>query len=179
MEKLYLYHYFEKENGPLLNLSSLSIEEAEIIQNKIRGKKEVFAANRPEWYIRRRKELEQTVRNKFIEKGGKPLTLYPQYFVVEKCDWLLSWYKKPVYIKIPINKMNTNEISFTYGDMFPTFSDKISDGKEYRKNVYVFEEMIELIKKYGLPQKWNRDGSLGPERYIEAQVWSNKIQVRV
>ena len=31
------------------------------------------------------------------------------------------------------------------------------------------------MDKYGLPQEWNEDGSKGPERYIEAHVWSNEV----
>ena len=33
---------------------------------------------------------------------------------------------------------------------------------------------IEIIKKYGLPQDWNPDGKYGPERYVEAHVWSDR-----
>ena len=33
----------------------------------------------------------------------------------------------------------------------------------------------EMIEKYGLPQEWNADGAQGPERYIEAQVWTNLL----
>ena len=29
--------------------------------------------------------------------------------------------------------------------------------------------------KYGFPQDWNDDGKYGPERYIEAHIWSDKI----
>ncbi|MBN1305061.1 MAG: hypothetical protein JXA13_11560 [Anaerolineales bacterium] len=42
------------------------------------------------------------------------------------------------------------------------------DGKLYRGQVYRFDELPELLAEYGLPQEWNRDGRLGPERYIEA-----------
>jgi hypothetical protein len=27
----------------------------------------------------------------------------------------------------------------------------------------------------GLPQEWNRDGSKGPERYVEAQIWDERV----
>jgi hypothetical protein len=40
--------------------------------------------------------------------------------------------------------------------------------------VYTYEEIVEIIKKYGLPQVWNEDGRYGPERYIEVQVWSDE-----
>ena len=42
---------------------------------------------------------------------------------------------------------------------------------EYRKKVYTYEEILDVIARYGLPQDWNDDGSNGPERYIEAHVW--------
>ena len=58
--------------------------------------------------------------------------------------------------------------------MFPTFGKASTDGKEYRKQVYTYSEIIGVIDKYGLPQVWNNDGRFGPERYIEAQVWSNE-----
>ena len=32
-----------------------------------------------------------------------------------------------------------------------------------------------LQYKYGLPQDWNDDGKYGPERYIEAHIWSDDV----
>ena len=39
-----------------------------------------------------------------------------------------------------------------------------------------FEAILrtEFRKKYGLPQDWNPDGKYGPERYVEAHVWSDR-----
>ena len=56
----------------------------------------------------------------------------------------------------------------------PTFSPFIDDGKEYRRKVYNYEEILDVIARYGLPQDWNDDGHCGPERYIEVQVWSDE-----
>ena len=39
--------------------------------------------------------------------------------------------------------------------------------------IYIYDEILEIINKYGLPQDWNDDGSHGPERYIEAHIWSD------
>ena len=47
-------------------------------------------------------------------------------------------------------------------------------GKEYRNQVYTYEEILRIIDRYGLPQEWNDDGAHGPERYIEAHVWTNE-----
>lgn len=64
---------------------------------------------------------------------------------------------------------------FTYGDSHPTFSPwpRDDDWEEYRRKLYTYDEILEVIKKYGLPQNWNNDGRLGPERYIEAHIWSD------
>lgn len=50
----------------------------------------------------------------------------------------------------------------------------MTDEREYHKQIYTYDEILELIKKYGLPQEWNKDGKFGPERYIEMQVWSDE-----
>lgn len=59
-------------------------------------------------------------------------------------------------------------------DSHPTFSPRITDNKEYRKKLYLYNEIVEVIAKYGLPQDWNNDGEYGPERYIEAHIWSDE-----
>lgn len=38
----------------------------------------------------------------------------------------------------------------------------------------MYNEILEIIKKYGYPQDWNKDGKFGPERYIEVHVWSDE-----
>lgn len=42
------------------------------------------------------------------------------------------------------------------------------------KIINVFIICLVIIKKYGLPQKWNDDGKYGPERYVEAHIWSDE-----
>jgi hypothetical protein len=49
------------------------------------------------------------------------------------------------------------------------------DGKPYRKQVYTLTDLPELIRCYGLPQDWNPDGTKGPDRYIEAQIWDDSL----
>ena len=35
--------------------------------------------------------------------------------------------------------------------------------------------ILQIIDKYGYPQEWNSEGKYGPERYIEAHIWSDEI----
>jgi hypothetical protein len=175
---MYLYHYFEKQKGPLLSLTALSHDEATAIQGKLVSENKTFAAQRNERYLLRRRELERLVYEQFIEKGGKPEKETPHYFVVGECPWLTTWYEQADYIKIPITEFNLRTISFTYGDTFPTFSPNVTDGLEYRNTVYTYKEILKVIEKYGIPQdKWVKPVFAQP-CYVEAQVWSDEPALR-
>lgn len=174
----YLYHYYEKDRGPFLNLSDLDIPQAQKILDRIKQENKVMAIHRYKGYLERRKELEQMAREIFISKGGKPVRKSPHYMVVGKCDWLQTWYNEGEYIRIHLSQFDLDTISFSYGDMFPTFSPRVTDNKEYRKQIYTFNEIIKIMEKYGLPQDWNQDGAFGPERYIEVQIWDDKPLLR-
>lgn len=168
-EESYLYHYYERNNGPLKNLSELDIYDAEKILKNLKKENNTFAARRPANYLTIRRELEQKIRELFINKGGEPKKGFPHYFILGECPWVKEWFKDGMEVKIPINKFNPKSISFTYGDSFPAM--RYQDGKPYRGQVYTFEEISKIINLYGLPQEWNKDGKYGPERYIEVQVW--------
>ena len=46
----------------------------------------------------------------------------------------------------------------------PTFSPAIHDGREYRRRLYAYHEILKVIERYGLPQDWNDNGQYSPER---------------
>jgi hypothetical protein len=167
-----LYHYYEQSRGPFRSLSDLPLEEAEAILSAIRQRGEGFASQRKLDYLGIRRELEDYVRARFIEKGGQPVRLRPHYMILGKCDWLKSWYKEGCELCIPLSQFDPCHVSFTYGDTFPAM--RYADGKPYRRQVYTLAELPELIACYGLPQDWNADGTYGPDRYIEAQIWSDE-----
>lgn len=172
---MYLYHYFDKRDGAFRNLSDCKADEAQLVLEKLRTERpSSFASQRSETYIKTRTEYETTARTIFQNMGGKISRKAPHYMVVGECPWLYSWFEQPDFIKIHISEFDLSTLSFTYGDMHPTFSRRINDGREYRKKLYKYEDILELIDKYGLPQEWNPDGKSGPERYIEVQVWSDE-----
>lgn len=171
-----LYHYYDKNIGPFMNLSDLSIDEAKMVLNDIKmNKPNSQSAKRHDTYIEDRLYYEGIIRNLFIKKGGKIKRHAPHYMVVEHSPWLSTWYENSSFIKIPIEEFDIETISFTYGDSHPTFSPRINDGKEYRRKLYTYDEILKIIEKYGLPQDWNDDGKYGPERYIEAHIWSDEV----
>lgn len=174
-----LYHYYDASTGPFRNLSDLPVEEAKSVLHAIKEEKpETRSAGRDENYIVRRKAFEAAAREQFLQKGGRPERQAPHFMVVEACGWLESGYENSRHLAIPIDEFDLSTLSFTYGDMLPTFSPRVNDGKEYRRQVYLYDGILKLIEKYGLPQVWNPDGKYGLERYIEVQIWSDKTVSR-
>jgi hypothetical protein len=167
-----LCHYYEAENGPFRNLSSMPMETASEVLDSIRQNAKAFASRRSIDYLSVRRTLEARVRGLFIAKGGQPQTTYPHYLVLGHVPWLLEWFEHARQLCIPLSTFDENIVSFTYGDTFPAM--RIMDGKPYRRQVYTLSELPALVTAYGLPQECNADGHLGPERYIEAQVWSDQ-----
>ena len=173
---MFLYHYYDKTIGPFKNLSDLDREEADkVLQQIAITKPNVQCAKRSADYMQARAYYENILRTEFQKKGGYIQRQVPHYMVVEHSPWLSTWYENSAYIKIPIEEFDLRTVSFTYGDSHPTFSDRVNDGKEYRKKLYTYDEILEIINKYGLPQDWNDDGKFGPERYIEAHIWSDEV----
>ena len=169
---MYLYHYYDKRSGPFRSLTAVPEEEAAVVLEQIRAERpDSMCAQRDAEYIRKRRETEMVLRREFAKKGGIMDIPSPYYMVVEHSPWLDSWYEQPGFLRIPAEEFDLRKVSFTYGDSMPTFSPRVNDGKEYRRKVYTYEEILEVIDRYGLPQDWNNDGAHGPERYIEAHVW--------
>ena len=167
----FLSHYFEAASGPFRSLSDLSIEEAEAVQEQIRREGSRFASQRKADYLTIRRELEDRIRALFIAKGGCPRRARPHYLILGDCPWLLSWYTSGCEARLPLADFSPATVSFTYGDSFPAM--RYQDGKPYRGQVYTLAELPDLVRQYGLPQVWNAEGKLAPERYIEAQVWED------
>ena len=172
---MYLYHYFDKRTGPFKSMTALPEDEGKRLLEQIKAQRPgSMCAQRDKEYIANRSNCEKILQKEFQAKGGIIEIPHPHYMVVEHSPWLYSWYEQPDYIKIPVEEFDTRKISFTYGDSMPTFSPKVNDGKEYRRKLYTYDEIQEIIDKYGLPQEWNNDGVHGPERYIEVHVWSDE-----
>jgi len=175
--KMFLYHYFDKKIGPFISLSDIPMDDAKNIINNIKTTKpDTQCATRQPAYMERRHEIEEILKREFVKKGGHIKRKSPYYMIVEHSPWLATWFENSAYVKIPIEEFNLKTVSFTYGDAFPVFSDNRHkmDDKEYRRKIYIYDEILDLITKYGLPQNWNNDGLYGPERYIEAHVWCDE-----
>lgn len=174
---IYLYHYYDKTIGPFKNLSDLSDEEANKILLDMRESRPYSQpAQRDILYMKRRRQCEKLAYEKFIEMGGKPQRTSPYYMVVEYCKWMSEWYQNSGFINIPINKFDKDTLTFTYGDMQSNLNPLMEEdtANPYRGKLFTYEQILKIIEEYGLPQEWNPEGELGPERFIEVQVWSDE-----
>jgi hypothetical protein len=168
----FLSHYYEAACGPFLNLSDLPPAEAETILGQIRQEGVIFASKRASDYLQIRRGLEEQVRRLFIDKGGQPRRQRPHYLILGASPWLKAWYVEGRELRLPLSQFDPDTVCFTYGDTFPAM--RFQDSRPYRGQVYTLAELPDLIRQYGLPQDWNPDGKLGPDRYIEAQVWADE-----
>ncbi len=166
-----LTHYYDAARGPFRSLTALPLDEADRLQAQIAAQGHAFASQRPAGYLAVRRDLEQRIRQLFAARGGCPERATPHYFIVGACDWLLTWYEQPACLSLPITEVDPAVVSLTYGDSFPAM--RVQDGKPWRGQVYTLRDLPGLVARFGLPQQWNADGARGPDRYIEAQVWSD------
>lgn len=174
---MYLYHYYDSKIGPFVSLSDLPPDEAEAVLAAIkRDRPHVQSAKRQPSYIEDRRHYEEILKAEFLKKGGIIRRSAPHYMVVEHSPWLSTWFDNPASLRIPAEEFDLRTVSFTYGDSHPTFSPRprADDWKEYRRKLYTYEEILDIIEKYGLPQDWNDDGAQGPERYVEAHIWADE-----
>ncbi|MGI6662410.1 MAG: hypothetical protein ACOX4B_02895 [Bacillota bacterium] len=173
--RMYLYHYYERENGPFLSLSDLPDDEAQRVQDALKKDGTIYAKRDPDGrYMFYRRMIERRIREMFVAKGGKPIRQTPRYMIIGECDYCRTWYREARFIRIPISAVDLTTVSFTYGDSFPTFDPTHGDKSEYRQNVYTYEEITEIIAKYGWPNvPCDEDVPYWLPRYVEAQVWSD------
>jgi hypothetical protein len=169
----FLTHYYSVGRGPFRSLTDLPALEAEAIQDRLRREGTGFAARRAADFLAVRRELEQLIQVLFSAKGGKPPRTHPDYMIPGACRWVETRYPDGRELHIRLAAFSPKHVSFTYGDSFPAM--RYVDGKSYRGQVYTLAELPELINRFGLPQGWNSDGHVGPDRYIEAQVWDDQV----
>ncbi|TGV03162.1 hypothetical protein [Flavivirga rizhaonensis] len=122
------------------------------------------------------------MKKAFIVKGGKPNRNDPFYFTLGECEWVKSCYENPDVVKIPLTDIKPEHISFTYPDSMVSFQfydePKLAKyRKAYNGQVYLLNELKDLLDKYGLPteEKWKSQENMTYDRYIEAQVWDDFI----
>jgi len=184
----HLYHYFNNAKPPLRTITSLPFDEAFDILTTVHADSPEFSDLPPGFwnrFLQRRYDADKILRDKFISVGGKPVRTAPIYFTLGENEGMKTWYDNLEWIKIPVIEFDPDTISFTYGDSFAVFNPDLDTGEEYWGQVYFYDEILNLIDKYGYPEDppYDMKNKIFPKdkpinqylKYIEAHVWSDEI----
>jgi hypothetical protein len=175
-----LTHYYHQDARPFQTLSSLSTQEAmNVIASLGDRPGAVYERFRnPGQYLQQRSETERWVRAEFIKKGGKPMSQYPQYFVIDRSTWIEDGYNgQSRSIQIPISDFNLDTVSFTYPDSMISYwlknqTERVFYRSEYHGRIFTSSEIDRIIEEFGIPEReWQTDESRKYDLFIEAQVW--------
>jgi hypothetical protein len=178
----YVTHYYN--SVPFRSLSALSKSEALKIMDELCDDTPFFERfKEPLQYWENRLETEVWLRDKFIERGGKPKSKYPFYAVLGSATWIesysLSAGLEVDMLQIPISIFNDSDISFTFPDSMVSFwigRDKPEAyyQAQYHGQIFTLSEVRNLMTV----DLMDRIESMHPEGtipYIEAQIWNHEI----
>jgi len=181
----HLYHYFEKGQTPFRSLTALPFPDAVRVLQKQQEKNENLVHPSMEWFLRWRYKTDEELRIKFMEIGGRPIRETPIYCTLGANKGVSTWFENPISIRIPIDEFDLETVSFTYGDVLASFNPNLNTGEEYWGRVYRYDDILEVIDKYGYPEdpEYNGIKGINPKekplgdylKYIEAHVWSDEV----
>lgn len=176
---IYRYFHLNREKDIFSNLTQLNFSSADEYLAYVR-ERGLAVKTYNEEYLRRRFATEAALHEQFVRKGGRPRIRHPYYFTLGRCDdWFYGRKRAFGSAAFRLEEFDPDTISFTYGDSVPTFMEEFQDGKEYRSRVYTLPEIRELIGRYGMPNVWNTFEALGPENYIEVQIWTDEFRSEI
>jgi hypothetical protein len=179
-----LNHYYHQNDRPFQSLSALTDRAAlAVIANLQQRQGSVYRRFKdPDNYLKLRRETEQWLRTEFINKGGKPVASYPQYFTLGRAAWIeLGYAGNFDRIQIPLTVFHAEQISFTYPDSMVSYwlqsqSDREYYQPEYHGRVFSLDEITEIIDRFGIPDReWQDRSERKYDLFIEAQVWSDDL----
>jgi len=170
----YLYHFYIKGNAPFRSIMDMRFTTVEQYVSYALENDLAVGEYFDRCYFERRLLYEALMRKQFIEIGGEPVLEHP-YYCTLGYGKSFNQHRNKSFVRIPINRVDTKIVSFTYGDSFPTFNEENANcQREYFSKVYDYNGIMAIIKKYGSPGIKNKN-NYGYETYIEAQIWDDNI----
>jgi hypothetical protein len=179
---MFLTHYYHQQDRPFQSLSALGETEALNIISRLSDRDGLVYRRfcQPEEYLRLRKETEAWVRESFIQKGGKPNSSYPQYFVIEQSIWIEEGFNQQSRsISVPLSVFKAERVSFTFPDSMVSYwlrtqGDAVYYHPEYHGYVFLPNEICSIIDRFGIPkEEWRAEEHRKYDFFIEAQVWES------
>lgn len=172
VDDLYIVNYCHRSCTPLRNIMRLPKNEAFALACEMAAQnKETTAFYRFadfENYYPERLKTDMRLYARFIELGGKPLQEHPLSFVLQGSDFLDGWFDCGTVTTIPLHRIPSAYISFTYGDSMTVL--KRNGGF----TMLTKEMLFKTIADYnGTLEEFLRNAA-EQYRYIEVQVWNDE-----
>lgn len=183
----HLIHLYKRGAEPFRTLSALQEENAVTIMQSLYVAGSIFweRFEDPVAYLRLRKQIEQSIREAFIAKGGKPQEAHPIYMAFGRTKWMQNdldavTLATTTQIEVPIAWFDECDVSFTYPDSMVSFLLAQEKAAEYylpdfHGKVFTLSEIRSIVDVDGLPgEKWGTNLPSVLPNYIEAQVWKHE-----
>jgi hypothetical protein len=183
----HLIHLYKRGAEPFRTLSALREEDAISIMQSLYVAGSIFweRFEDPIAYLRLRKQIEQSIRQVFIAKGGMPREAHPVYMTFGRTKWMQNdlddvTLATTTEIKVPLTLFQECDVSFTYPDSMVSFllaHEKESEYylPDYHGKVFTLSEICSIVEANGLPgERWGTNLPSSMPNYIEAQVWNQQ-----
>lgn len=183
----HLVHLYKRGTEPFRTLSSLGEEEAVSIMQSLYRAGSIFweRFEDPLAYLRLRKQIEGSIREAFIAKGGMPRTAHPIYMAFGRTRWMQHeldavTLATTTEIEVPLAWFDERDVSFTYPDSMVSFllaneKDPEYYLPDYHGQVFSLSEICSIVECNGLPgDRWGNNLPSSMPNYIEAQVWNHE-----
>jgi hypothetical protein len=183
----HLIHLYKRDAEPFRTLSALREEEAVSIMQSLYVTGSIFweRFEDPVSYLRLRKQIEQSIREAFIAKGGTPREAHPIYMAFGRTRWMQNdldavTIATTTEIEVPLALFAECDVSFTYPDsMVSYFLAKETEADYYLPDfygkVFTLSQIRSIVASNGLPgETWGNKLPNSTPNYFEAQVWNHE-----
>lgn len=170
VKDLQIVNYCHPNCKPLQNIMRLPKGEAFALAKEMAAKnKDTTAfyrfadfAN----YYPERLQTDERLYRRFIALGGKPIEQHPLSFVLQGSEYLKEWFGGGIATTIPLDRIPSDYISFTYGDSQSTLK---RDGDI---TMLTKDMLFRAIAESGTVEKFLSSVEK-KYHYIEVQVWDD------
>lgn len=171
VDDLQIVNYCHRNCKPLKNIMRLPKNEAFSLAYEMAARNKNTTAfyrfaDFQNYYYERLK-TDEVLYNRFLELGGKPEQTHPLSFVLHGSEYLYEWFDGGIVTKIPLNRIQPDYISFTYGDSQSTLK------KCGAVTMLTKDMLLKTISEYhGTLEEFLRDIA-NRYKYMEVQIWND------
>jgi len=164
-----IVHYYFPGTDPWKNIMNLPEKEAFAKAEdlaKAHPDESSFGrfADFPNYYPTR-KETDQYVHDRFVEKGGKPELQHPFSFTLLECEYLRKWFSEGEKLVLDLEDIPDDQFSCTIGDSCAQY------GWGDRPEVLTKTELFQKIHSSGGSVEALMKEYQGKFAYVEVHVW--------